>query len=237
MAPSALDNGNGTKEILETLEFLVIPGDVVDGIGVFPGQKEELTISDIYRQYEVLAELLKDVPDHVQVVMTPGNHDAVRLAEPQPALPKDIQSMFAGKVRFLGNPALIDIEGVKILTYHGKSIDDFVTHVQRCTYEDPVTVMKEMLKRRHLAPIYGSRTNIAPEVTDHLVIETIPDIFVTGHVHGNGVEEYRGSLLINASAWQSQTKYQRSMNFVPDPAKVPIVNLRNMSVKVMDFAT
>ncbi|MCK5252326.1 MAG: DNA-directed DNA polymerase II small subunit [Thermoplasmata archaeon] len=232
-----LDNGNGTKEILETLEVLVIPGDVVDGIGVFPGQQDELLIDDIYRQYEALAELLKDVPDHIKVIMSPGNHDAVRLAEPQPSLPPDIQRMFAGKIQFVGNPSLIDIEGVNILTYHGKSIDDFVTHVQTCTYEDPVTVMKEMLKRRHLAPIYGGRTNLAPEVNDHLVIETIPDIFVTGHVHGTGVERYRGTTLINASAWQDQTNYQRSMNFVPDPAKVPIVNLRDMSIKLMDFAT
>jgi DNA polymerase II small subunit len=232
-----LDNGNGTDKILETLEVVIVPGDVVDGIGVFPGQQEELLIDDIYRQYEALAELLKDVPDHIEVIMSPGNHDAVRLAEPQPALPNDIQRMFAGKVQFVGNPALIDIEGVNVLAYHGKSIDDFVTHVQTCTYEDPVTIMKEMLKRRHLAPIYGGRTNIAPEVNDHLVIETIPDIFVTGHVHGTGVERYRGTTLINASAWQDQTNYQRSMNFVPDPAKVPIVNLRDMSVKLMDFAT
>jgi DNA polymerase II small subunit len=232
-----MDNGNGTGAILDTLEALVIPGDVVDGIGVFPGQQEELLIDDIYRQYEALAELLKEVPDHIEVIMTPGNHDAVRLAEPQPALPPDIQRMFAGKVTFVGNPSLIDIEGVKILSYHGKSIDDYVTHVQSCTYEDPVTVMKEMLKRRHLAPVYGGRTNLAPEAHDHLVIETIPDIFVTGHVHGTGVERYRGTTLINASAWQDQTRYQKSMNFVPDPAKVPIVNLRDMSVKLMDFAT
>ena len=232
-----MDNGNGTGRILDTLEAIIIPGDVVDGIGVFPGQQEELLIDDIYRQYEALAELMKDVPDHIEVIMAPGNHDAVRLAEPQPALPPGIQNMFAGKVTFVGNPALIDIEGVKVLAYHGKSIDDFVTHVQTCTYEDPVTVMKEMLKRRHLAPIYGGRTNLAPEAHDHLVIETIPDIFVTGHVHGTGVERYRGTTLINASAWQAQTNYQRSMNFVPDPAKVPIVNLRDMSVKLMDFAT
>ncbi|NIP34949.1 MAG: DNA polymerase II small subunit, partial [Thermoplasmata archaeon] len=164
-----MDNGNGTKAILETLEALIIPGDVVDGIGVFPGQRDELLIDDIYRQYEALAELLKDVPDHIEVILSPGNHDAVRLAEPQPALSPDIQKMFAGKVTFVGNPALIDIEGVKVLAYHGKSIDDFVTHVQTCTYEKPVTVMKEMLKRRHLAPIYGGRTNLAPEANDHLV--------------------------------------------------------------------
>jgi len=231
-----LDNGNGTQGILETLEVLVVPGDVVDGIGVFPGQQDELLIHDIYRQYEALAELLKDIPEHIQVFITPGNHDMVRLAEPQPALPSDVQGLFADNIRFLGNPALIKVENTRILSYHGKSIDDFVTHVQACTYEDPVTVMKEMLKRRHLAPIYGGRTNIAPEAQDHLVIEEIPDIFVTGHVHGMGVEKHRGTLLINASAWQDQTNYQKSMNFVPDPAKVPIVNLRDMSVKLMDFA-
>ncbi len=60
-----LDNGNGTKSILDTLEVLIVPGDVVDGIGVFPGQQDELLISDIYRQYEALAELLKEVPDHI----------------------------------------------------------------------------------------------------------------------------------------------------------------------------
>jgi DNA polymerase II small subunit len=230
-----LNMDNGTNGLLDSLEVLVIPGDVVDGIGIYPNQQKELLISDIYRQYEALAELLKDIPDHIEVILSPGNHDAVRLAEPQPALPDDIQELFSGKIRFHGNPALIDIEGVKILSYHGKSIDDYVQHVQRCTYEDPVTVMKEMLKRRHLAPIYGGRTSIAPEAMDHLVIETIPDIFVTGHVHGTGVAEHRNSLLINASAWQSQTDYQKQMNFVPDPAKVPVVNLKDMSVKVLDF--
>jgi DNA polymerase II small subunit len=130
----------------------------------------------------------------------------------------------------------VNIEGVNILAYHGRSIDDFVTHVQQCTYEAPMVAMKEMLKRRHLAPVYGGRTPIAPEAHDYLVVETIPDVFVTGHVHGAGVEQFRGSLLINASAWQSQTRYQKLMNFVPDPAKVPTVNLRDLSVKVMDFA-
>jgi DNA polymerase II small subunit len=228
-----LETSNG---ILDTLEYLIIPGDLVDGIGIYPNQREELLIPDIYRQYEAMAELLKDVPDRIRVVLMPGNHDMVRQAEPQPALPKEVQDYFSGRVTFLGNPAMLGIEGVRILAYHGRSIDDYVTAVQACTYEQPLVTMKEMLRRRHLAPVYGGRTPIAPEASDHLVVETIPDVFVTGHVHGTGVEAYRGSLLINASAWQSQTKYQKSMNFVPDPAKVPIVNLKDMSVKVMDFA-
>jgi DNA polymerase II small subunit len=228
-----LETSNG---LLDTLEYLIVPGDLVDGIGVYPNQREELLIPDMWRQYEALAELLKDVPDRIEVVLLPGNHDAVRQAEPQPALPRDIQKLFAGKVRFLGNPVMLGIEGVHVLAYHGHSIDDFVQTVQGCTYEQPLVTMKEMLKRRHLAPVYGGKVPIAPEASDHLVIDTIPDIFVTGHVHGAGVEAHRGTLLINSSAWQSQTRYQKSMNFVPDPAKVPIVNLRDMSVKIMDFA-
>ncbi len=228
-----LDTSNG---LLDTLEYLIVPGDLVDGIGVYPSQREELLIPDMFRQYEALAELLKDVPDRIEVVLLPGNHDAVRQAEPQPALPRDLQKLFTGKVRFLGNPAMLSIDGVYVLAYHGHSIDDFVQTVQGCTYEQPLVTMKEMLKRRHLAPVYGGKVPIAPEASDHLVIDTIPDIFVTGHVHGAGAEAHRGTLLINSSAWQSQTKYQKSMNFVPDPAKVPIVNLRDMSVKVMDFA-
>jgi len=228
-----LETSNG---ILDTLEYLIVPGDLVDGIGVYPNQRDELLIPDMWRQYEALAELLKDVPDRIEVVLLPGNHDAVRQAEPQPALPRDIQKLFSGKVRFLGNPVMLGIEGVHVLAYHGHSIDDYVQTVQGCTYEQPLVTMKEMLKRRHLAPVYGGKVPIAPEASDHLVIDTIPDIFVTGHVHGAGAEAYRGTLLINSSAWQSQTRYQKSMNFVPDPAKVPIVNLRDMSVKVMDFA-
>ena len=95
--------------------------------------------------------------------------------------------------------------------------------------------MREMLKRRHLAPMYGNITSIAPEKEDYLVIDMIPDIFVTGHVHTTAVENYRGVLLINASAWQSQTEYQKMMNFMPDPAKAIVVNMRNLMASVMTF--
>ena len=43
--------------------------------------------------------------------------------------------------------------------------------------------MKHLLRARHLSPIYGSQTPIAPEMEDLLVIEDVPDIFHVGHVH------------------------------------------------------
>ncbi|MDR0777898.1 MAG: DNA-directed DNA polymerase II small subunit [Methanomassiliicoccaceae archaeon] len=207
------------------LDYLILPGDVVDGIGIFPGQQEELSIDDIYKQYNRLAEYLKEIPDHIKIVLQPGNHDAVRPAEPQPALSEIFTKMFDSNVMMTANPVQLNIEGRTILTYHGRSIDDWVASVQRLTYEDPVAVMKEMLDRRHLAPMYGLKTALAPEKKDYLVIDKRPDIFVTGHVHGAATEEYRGIRLIAASTWQDQTEFQKMHNFNPQPGVMPIVHL------------
>ena len=217
------------------IDYLVLPGDVVDGIGIFPNQEEELIISDIYKQYETLGEYIKEIPDHIKIVVQPGNHDAVRLAEPQPALSSIFTKGFDSNVVIAGNPVSIEVEGRTILSYHGKSIDDWVSSVQRLSYDDPVTVMKEMLNRRHLAPMYGGKTALAPERKDYLVIEKVPDIFVSGHVHGAGKTDHRGVKTINASAWQDQTSYQKAHNFNPNPAIMPIVHLGTGATQLMNF--
>lgn len=209
----------------EGVRYVLVPGDCVDGIGVFPDQEEELLVDDIFKQYEMLSELLKDIPDGIRLIVQPGNHDAVRPAEPQPAFPKEITNMFDSHVLFVGNPCYVEIEERQILSYHGRSMDDLIGSIQGLTYNNPIDAMKEMLRRRHLAPIYGGKTPIAPEKRDFLVIDSVPDFFVTGHVHGAGISDYRGVRLINASAWQAQTSYQRMRNFNPDPAKLPVVHL------------
>lgn len=218
------------------LDYLVLPGDVVDGIGIFPGQEGELSIADIYGQYERLGEYIKEIPDHIRIVIQPGNHDAVRLAEPQPALNSIFTKGFDSNVIMAGNPVTLEIEGRTVLTYHGKSIDDWVSSVQKLNYEDPISVMREMLTRRHLSPMYGGKTAMAPEKKDYLVIEKVPDIFVSGHVHGAGKMDYRGIKIINASTWQSQTDYQKAHNFNPNPAIMPVVHLGTGATKLMDFS-
>ena len=207
------------------LDYIVLPGDVVDGIGIFPGQQEELLVDDIYKQYAQLAERLKEIPDHIKMVLQPGNHDAVRPAEPQPALADIFGKQFDSNVMLTANPVTLNIEGRSVLTYHGRSIDDWVAGVQRLTYDDPVSIMREMLERRHLAPMYGMKTALAPEKKDYLVIEKRPDIFVTGHVHGADTMEHKGIRLIASSSWQDQTEFQRMHNFNPKPGIMPIVHL------------
>jgi DNA polymerase II small subunit len=208
------------------VKYFVVAGDLVDGIGIYPDQDKDLIHPDITRQYEALAESLAMIPDHVEIILMPGNHDAVRIAEPQPPLPKEFQELFSNSnVRFLSNPTHFSIGGVHVAGYHGKSIDDMVTIFKDVTYEDPIPGMKEMLRSRHYGPTYGMRNQLAPEEEDLLVIEEVPDIFVSGHVHRFGMDNYKGVQLIEGSTWQSQTPFQKMMNLQPQPAKLGVVDL------------
>ena len=226
---------NGNEDILDKLKYIVVAGDIVDGIGIYPGQVAELEIADIYAQYEELAQRFQDIPEHIKLIIQPGNHDAVRPAEPQPTFPKEITQLFNNDVQFVGNPCYFSLNGVEILSYHGRSMDDFVMQIPSVSYNQPLKIMKEMLIRRHLAPIYGQKTPIAPEHQDYLLIDRLPDIFVTGHIHKTAVENFRDISLINASAWQSQTKYQKMMNFNPDPGNVISANLQTGKLKIINF--
>src|SRR3989454_1988626 len=131
--------------------------------------------------------MVADLPDRVCVIMLPGNHDAVRPAEPQPAFPTSIQNLFDSNVIFAGNPSLLSVEGVRILAYHGRSMDDLVSAIPGMSYARPLEAMKAMLRMRHLAPIYGGKTPIAPPAGDHLIIHQIPGLFSTRHIHAPGV--------------------------------------------------
>ncbi len=224
------------KDVASKIKYLILPGDLVDGIGIYPNQEKELSISNIYEQYKALAKQLEFIPDHISVVLQPGNHDAVRPAEPQPTFEKEIRDLFSGReFVFVGNPCYLSLHGVEILSYHGQSLLDFSTNIQYLNYNEPTEVMKVMLKKRHLAPAYGGYTPLAPEHTDYMIIDKVPDIFVTGHVHISNIDNYRGVTLINASSWQAQTSYQKMLNFIPDSAKLPIVNLKTGNATTMDF--
>ncbi|UGV41977.1 DNA-directed DNA polymerase II small subunit [Methanococcoides orientis] len=223
------------KELSKDIRYLVIAGDLVDGIGIFPGQEHELDILDIYDQYAKAAEYFSQVPEHIQIIISPGNHDAVRQAEPQPRFPERITSLFEDRITFVGNPALVDLDGVRVLMYHGRSIDDLVASVPGVSYQEPEKAMIEMLKRRHLSPIYGSRVSIAPEKQDHFVIDQIPDILHCGHVHTIGIGRYKNVLAINSGTWQSQTEFQKRVNLMPTPAQVPIVDLSTLRTTLLHF--
>jgi DNA polymerase II small subunit len=225
------------REIAGRVKYIVLAGDIVDGIGVYPRQTKELTIRDIYRQYAAASRYLEQIPDYVKLIIIPGNHDASRKALPQPALPKDFAEPVyeVREVQSLGNPSSLSLHGVELLVYHGRSLDDVIANTPGVSFGKPQKAMEVLLRARHLAPIYGQRTPIAPSKRDYLVIERVPDIFHTGHVHVVGHDRYRGVLLVNSGAWQEQTEYMSKLGLKPDPGVVPVVNLQTLQVTTLNF--
>ncbi len=219
------------------IAYLVVAGDIVDGIGVYPAQEYDLSITDIAEQYKMAGRCFNDVPSHIHLVVAPGNHDAVRNAEPQPVLPEEFQKCFPDNTCFVSNPAYIKVGGRLVLMYHGQSFDDFVNSVSRLNYSKPEEMMEEMLKRRHVAPIYGNSVSIVPNGHDYGVIDQVPEIFHCGHSHTVGIAKYRGVLLLNSGTWQSQTPYQKKLNINPVPGCATLVDLSTLKSKVMDFGS
>jgi DNA polymerase II small subunit len=219
------------------IAYLIVAGDIVDGIGVFPGQEVELSVTNIEEQYRIAAGYFHDLPSHIHIVVAPGNHDAVRGAEPQPPLPEYLRKFFPDNTQFVSNPAYIRIGGRRVSIYHGQSYDDFVSSVARLSYSKPEDVMIEMLRRRHFAPVYGGSVSIAPNGRDYGVIEQVPDILHCGHTHTVGIAKYRNVLLINSGTWQAQTPYQKKRDITPVAGCATVVELDSMKVKVMDFGS
>ncbi len=230
-------NGNidKNKELASRIKYIVIAGDVVDGIGVYPNQDKDLSISDIYKQYSVLFDFLYDIPEYIHVFMLPGNHDAVQRAEPQPKLDAGLfKELRQSNIHLLPNPAYIELHGIGILSYHGTSLDSVIQGIQGCSYSRPETAMLEVLRKRHISPIYGDNP-IMPGKRDPLVIDRVPDILHMGHLHRNGYMEYHGTELINSGTWQARTSYQVKLGHLPTPAVLPVYDAAEGSVWPVDF--
>ncbi len=219
----------GTEEqrrVAEDVKYLIIGGDIVDGIGVYPNQEKELAIKDITQQYNEAARFLGNIRSDIKIIIAPGNHDASRVAEPQPAVPEEYAKALyeLDNVEFISNPGVVSLDGINVLIYHGRSFDDLVMAVKEFTHERNDLLMEELLKKRHLAPIYGERTPLASELEDYLVIDELPDVFHTGHVHINTYRNFKGIHMINSGTFQTQTEFQKIYNIEPTPAEVPILH-------------
>ncbi len=231
------------SDVAKLTKFIVITGDLVDGIGVYPDQEKELNITDLKEQYNELYSILNRIPKHIKILISQGNHDATHIAEPQPRL----DAFFGGDLYkldnavFLSNPyqANLVVNGHKtnLLGYHGFSLTYYVNTISKynkMTTEDVAAIMKLQLKSRHLAPTHGS-TQVIPLTQDYLVIDETPDIYAAGHIHKTLVSKYKETILINASCWQHQTSYQKKYGIDPEVAKVPVVNLKTKEYQILDF--
>ncbi len=233
-----LEEGNSAqRELASKVKYLVVGGDIVDGVGIYPEQKEELVIKDIHQQYAKFYEYLSMLPDYIEVIITPGNHDATRQAEPQPAISEEFVPEYYEdpRIHMTGNPVSAEIHNVRVISYHGRSLDDIISAIPGMNYTKPAKAMLSLLKKRHLSPIYGGKVPLAPENYDYLILEEPPEILHMGHVHTTDYTTYRNSLIINSGTFQSQTSFQKKMNLQPTPGIVPIVDLQTLKIVNMEF--
>ena len=235
------------RKMASKVNYLFILGDLVDGVGIYPDQENELLIKDVINQYRECARLLNEVPKHIKIVICPGNHDALRISEPQPILNEKYASAFYDlkNVTLVSNPSLVNVHssenfsGFDILLYHGYSFDYYVSVVDSIRnsggYDRADLIMKFLLQKRHLAPSHSSTLYVADSEEDPLIIKKVPDFFATGHVHKASVSNYKNVTMICGSCWQSKTSFQEKVGHNPEPARVPVINLKTREIKLMKF--
>lgn len=244
-------NGNSVdeahREKSKKIKYLFITGDSVDGVGVYPGQEDKLALKDIRQQYQRLYELLSKIRKDITIIMCPGQHDSVRVHEPQPPIGTDYAEPIyrLENIMLVSNPAFIEIgktknsEGVRVLMYHGASFYTMINEIEELRFgnanETPTKVIKHWLKKRHLGPPHSTTTHIPIPEGDPLVIKEVPEILVTGDMHRTDVDHYKGVLMINSSCWQKRTDFEEKIGKIPDPCKTIMLNLKTWDIKIIDF--
>ncbi len=235
------------KEIAKKIKYITMTGDLVAGIGVYPGQDNDLEIKDIREQYKELANLLSKIRKDVLIILCPGDHDAVRMSEPQPILDKEFapELFEMDNVVLATNPAFINLHssenfsGFDAVLYHGKSFVYYADNVESIRSSGWTArgdlIMKYLLQRRHLSPTHTATLYIPDAKNDPLLLDLIPDFIITGHLHQVSNMNYRNVSLIGCGCWEGLTPYQEKTGSKTDTAKVTLVNLKTREIKILNF--
>ncbi|MGM5480974.1 MAG: metallophosphoesterase [Nanobdellota archaeon] len=237
------------RRVAQKVRYVFILGDLIEGVGVYPGQEHDLSVQDIKGQYALVAKYFKKIPSHMKVIICPGNHDVGRLAEPQLPITKEYAPdlLELPNVIMVSNPAYVSVDvseefsGIDVLMYHGGSLiyySDAIPSIranggQKIAHD----IMAQLLKRRHLAPSHSSTMYIPDLQEDPLLIDPIPDIFATGHIHRAQLKNYRNVTCMNTSCWTAITEDQEKRGLEPQPARVMVVSLKTREVKSLNFST
>jgi DNA polymerase II small subunit len=237
-----------TRQKIKKIKYIFITGDNVDGVGVYPGQEALLSIKDIKDQYKKLAEYFKMIPQNIKIIMCPGQHDAVRVPEPQPAVDEDFASelKLMPNVYLVSNPSTIEVDcdekskGLKVLMYHGASMHGWIDEIEDLRMNKahlyPAKVVHYMIRHRHLSPMHSANVYVPNEKEDPLMIKEIPDIIATGDLHRTEIDIFNNILIICGSCWQSITPFEEKVGNQPDPCKIPMFNLKTREIKILDFS-
>ena len=234
------------QDISKKLKYLIIAGDVIEGIGVYPNQGKDAKILSTDLQYHEAARLLSQIPKDICLIIVPGNHDTTRLSEPQPKIPyeKAYALYNMENVIMLSNPAIINLFkednlGLNFLIYHGGSFFYYANTNETLRKlggaKTPELVVKYLLEKRHLAPSHGSTLYIPDSQNDPLVIEKSPDFFICGHTHKHSVLNHKNCSIISCGCFVEMSEYQEKMGMFPDIGKFTFVNTKTRKIKVLNL--
>jgi len=234
----------------KSIKYIIITGDLIEGIGIYQGQKEGLNIFNYKDQYKKAYELLSKINDRIKIIITPGNHDSISLVEPQSIFSEQhtLKLYEMENLVILPNPSNLilnnnskrDEEKIKLLIYHGYSFDYYISNNDKIRkqggYDRIDVLMDMMLERRHLSNTFKSNM-LHPKLSRNSIIKEIPNIFVTGHFHSSIIKKKKKVYMINAGCWQRKTKFQEKLGHKPDPCKAVMFNIFTKKVKVLNFSS
>jgi DNA polymerase II small subunit len=244
-------NGRSSNErlnrIASKVKYVVIAGDIIEGIGIYPNQGKDARILSTELQYHEAARWLSKIPSDKGIIIIPGNHDTSRLSEPQPKLPyeKAYALYNMPNVLNLSNPSIVKLYGddpsggLKFYLYHGGSFFYYGDKIQKLRDKGgmkvPNEIVKFLLEKRHLAPSHGSTLYIPDTQKDPLVIEKMPDFFITGHTHKLDVTNYKGCTIVSCGCWVEMSDYQEKMGMYPDIGKCILLNMKTRKPNILNF--
>jgi len=203
------------REIGKLTRYVVICGDLIEG-----GKQ-------LLERYTRLAGMLKGIPPDVLILAIPGEHDVAGMLEPQTGFLDEALKAFSDLKNFRqgSNPCFARLSGVPVLLYHGRSLEDWSSSLGT---EEPCELLREIMVRRHIAPIYGSAVPLAPVGRDPFLIGEVPRIFQAGHTHRKCSSSYKGVLLLSSPSWKSSESERGA-------GTVYVVDLSNLESREINF--
>ncbi len=225
------------QKLASEISTLMIVGDLVEGVGLFPDQRSAILYHSLQTQYEGLSVLLRDIPKNINIIVIPGEHDATQIPNPQPAIDKKIAKTLLElpNLKSFGNPIRISIENMSILAFHGQKNEVLFEKHFHLDPINPIIGIQHLLEYRHLYPEYGSFNPIAPYKRDYLVIDEIPDVVVSGHFHQAHFNEYKGVKIITCGSFQRED-HKRSKDIINTYLGVfPVLDTHTGEVEMIDL--
>lgn len=235
------------NELAKKVKYVILAGDIIDGIGIYPNQGKDSRILSTELQYHEAARWLSQIPKDKCLIIIPGNHDSDRLSEPQPKLPysKAYALYNMENAILLSNPSQVKLfadeenEGLTYYIYHGGSIFYYADKIQSLRDKGgakvPEEVIKFLLEKRHIAPSHGSTLYVPDSQNDPLVIKSMPDYFIVGHTHKLSLANYKGCTIVSCGCWVEMSEYQEKMGMYPDVGKCTLLNSKTRKPRIINF--